>query len=269
MDHHAYDFAGRIVVISGGTSGIGWYCAQLFAKYGATVLACGHDKAEIEQASSAAPRGVHARLMDVRSEASVAALFTTDALVADVGIDALVNCAGIQRLGAADQTTLDDWNAVMQVNVTGAFLTSKYAVAAMRRRGGGAIVNVSSIHAKVTSGSRVAYVTSKTALLGLTQAMALDHAAEQIRVNVILPGAIDTPMLTQAWAQLRPDRTAHQMRADAGHAIPIGRVGTPAEAAHAVVFLCSPQASFITGAELLVDGGLAHKLALPVTPVKT
>jgi NAD(P)-dependent dehydrogenase (short-subunit alcohol dehydrogenase family) len=78
MDHHAYDFAGRIVVISGGTSGIGWYCAQLFAKYGATVLACGHDKAEIEQASSAAPRGVHARLMDVRSEASVAALFTTD-----------------------------------------------------------------------------------------------------------------------------------------------------------------------------------------------
>jgi NAD(P)-dependent dehydrogenase (short-subunit alcohol dehydrogenase family) len=139
----------------------------------------------------------------------------------------------------------------------------------MRRRGGGAIVNVSSIHAMVTSGSRVAYVTSKSALLGLTKAMALDHAAEQIRVNVILPGAIDTPMLTQAWAQLRPDRTALQMRADAGHAIPIGRVGTPAEAAHAIVFLCSPHASFITGAELLVDGGLAHKLALPVMPAKT
>jgi len=269
MNQPLNDFEGRIVVISGGTRGIGWRCAQLFAERGAQVLACGHDEAEIERARAGAPDGVHVRHMDVRDEASVASLFARDPLAAGAGVDALVNCAGIQRLGNAEQTTLEDWNAVLAVNVTGAFLASKYAVGAMRRRGGGAIVNLSSIHARVTGGSRVAYVASKTALLGLTRAMAMDHAAENIRVNVILPGTIDTPMITEAWALLRPDRTADQMRADVGRANPIGRMGFPNDVANAVVFLCSSQASFITGAELCVDGGITQKLALPVVPTRS
>ena len=152
----------------------------------------------------------------------------------------------------------------MAVNVTGAFLTSHYAIPAMRRRGGGSIVLVSSVHARVTAGSRAAYVASKSALLGLNRAMSLDHAAEGIRVNVILPGTIDTPMITAAWAALRPDRTADQMRALVGAANPIGRIGTASDVAEAILFLCSPAAGFITGAEIAVDGGIGNKLALPV-----
>ena len=255
------DFAGKVAVVTGGTRGIGWRCAQAFAARGARVLACGFDAAELEAASRAAVDGIEAHAMDVRSEASVRALFDGPAAG---GVDVLVNCAGIQRFGNALETTLEDWNAVMQVNVTGTFLASRQAIPLMRKRGGGAIVNVASIHARITAGGRVAYVASKTAVIGLTRAMSLDHAADRIRVNAVLPGTVDTPMLIEGWARLRPDRTAEEMRRDVGAANPLGRIGTPADVAAAIVFLASDEAAFITGAELMVDGGVANKLSLPV-----
>jgi NAD(P)-dependent dehydrogenase (short-subunit alcohol dehydrogenase family) len=258
------DFAGRVVVVTGGTRGIGWQCAQSFAECGARVLACGFDPAELAAARQAPVAGIEIHHMDVRSEASVQALLEGDAV--SKGIDVLVNCAGIQRFGDALETTLADWNEVIQVNVTGAFLAARHAIPLMRRRGGGTIVNVASIHARVTAGGRVAYVTSKTALIGLTRALSLDHAGDRIRVNVVLPGTVDTPMLTDGWARLRPDRTLEQMRAEVGAANPLGRIGTPADVAAAIVFLASDEASFITGAELVIDGGVANKLALPVVP---
>lgn len=259
------DFAGRVVVVTGGTRGIGWQCAQSFAARGARVLACGFDAAELESVRRASVAGIEAHHMDVRSEASVRALFESEAATSN-GIDVLVNCAGIQRFGDALQTTLADWNEVLQVNVTGAFLASRHAIPLMRKRGGGAIVNVSSILARVTAGGRVAYVTSKAALIGLTRALSLDHAADRIRVNVVLPGTVETPMLTDGWAELRPDRTVEQMRRDVGAANPLGRIGTPGDVAAAIVFLASNEAAFITGAELVVDGGVVNKLALPVIP---
>jgi NAD(P)-dependent dehydrogenase (short-subunit alcohol dehydrogenase family) len=262
------DFAGRVVVVTGGTGGIGWQCARAFAARGARVLACAFDDAEIEEARRSTVSGIEVRRMDVRSEASVRALLCDDPATA-AGIDVLVNCAGIQRFGDAVQTTLDDWNEVLQVNVTGAFLTARHAIPLLRRRGGGSIVNVASIHARVTAGGRVAYVTSKTALVGLTRAMSLDHAADRIRVNVVLPGTVETPMLTDGWARLRPDRTADEMRADVSAANPLGRIGTPADVASAIVFLASDEATFITGAEIVIDGGITNKLALPVIPRKS
>ena len=261
------DFAGRVVVVTGGTRGIGWQCARAFAARGARVLACGFDVAELDEARRASVAGVEVRTMDVRSEASVQSLLRDDPLTAD-GLDVLVNCAGIQRFGDAVQTTLHDWNEVMQVNVTGAFLTARHAIPLMRRRGGGAIVNVASVHARVTAGGRVAYVTSKTALLGLTRALSLDHAGDRIRVNVVLPGTVDTPMLTEGWATLRPDRTVEQMRTEVGASNPLGRIGTPQDVAAAIVFLASDEAGFITGAELMIDGGIGNRLALPVVPRK-
>ena len=264
MSRATDDFAGRVVVVTGGTRGIGWQCAQSFAARGARVLACGLDAAELEGARRASVAGIEAHHLDVRSEASVRALFQREA-AAD-GVDVLVNCAGIQRFGDALQTTLADWDEVLRVNVTGAFLAARHAIPLMRTRGGGAIVNVSSILARLTAGGRVAYVTSKTALIGLTRALSLDHAADRIRVNVVLPGTVETPMLTDAWAQLRPDRTVEQMRSDVGAANPLGRIGTPDDVAAAIVFLASNDAAFITGAELVIDGGVVNKLALPVVP---
>jgi NAD(P)-dependent dehydrogenase (short-subunit alcohol dehydrogenase family) len=253
-------WAGRVVVVTGGTRGIGARCAARLAEHGAIVHACGLEASSVE-----GPRlpGMQVHALDVRDAASVDAFFAQPMLAG--GIDLLVNSAGIQRFGDAPGTALETWNDVLQVNVTGAFLCSRAAIPLLRARGGGSIVNVASIQARATAGGRVAYVASKAALLGLTRAMAVDHAGEGIRVNAVLPGAIDTPMLTEGWAALRPDRTVDQMRAEVARASPLGRVGTPDDVAAAVLFLASPEAAFITGAELVVDGGVLNKLAIPVT----
>jgi NAD(P)-dependent dehydrogenase (short-subunit alcohol dehydrogenase family) len=259
------DFEGRRVVVTGGTGGIGWSCATQFAERGATVFACGYNEKELETVSAQGISGIHVRRLDVTDEVAVRSFFHDEPDLQRIGLDTLVNCAGIQTLGNAEETSLTAWNAIFLVNVTGTFLASKHALALLRKRGGGSIVNMSSIHARLTAGSRVAYVASKTALLGLTRAMALDHAAEKIRVNVILPGAIDTRMITEAWATLRPDRTADQMRQHVASVTPIGRMGEPIDIAAVVLFLSTDAASFITGAELCIDGGITQKLALPVT----
>jgi NAD(P)-dependent dehydrogenase (short-subunit alcohol dehydrogenase family) len=262
------EFKGRVVVVTGGTRGIGRRCAELFAARGAQVLACSHDADEVSAAQQRGVAGVSAARMDVRIEDQVRAIFATHPLLQS-GLDVLVNCAGIQRLGSVETTDLATWNEVLGVNLTGAYLCSRYAIPGLRRRGGGSIVNLSSVHARVTAGSRAAYVASKTGLVGLTRAMSLDHAPDHIRVNVILPGTIDTPMITEAWAQLRPDRTADEMRVIIGQANPIGRMGTPDDIAETILFLASPRAGFITGAEIAVDGGIGNRLALPVVPARS
>jgi NAD(P)-dependent dehydrogenase (short-subunit alcohol dehydrogenase family) len=200
--------------------------------------------------------------MDVRLEDQVRDVFDSSELLAG-GVDVLVNCAGIQRLGSVVDTDLADWNEVMAVNVTGAYLASRYAIPAIRRRGGGAIVHVASVHARLTATGRAAYVASKSALVGLARAMALDHGPDNIRVNVVSPGAIDTPMIAEAWRQTRPDKTADEMRMLVAQATPVGRIGTVDDVAATILFLCSSAAGFVTGAEIPVDGGIGSKLALP------
>ena len=261
------EFNGRVVVITGGTRGIGWRCAELFAARGAEVLACSHDPDEVAMATQRQVAGIAAVRMDVRSEDQVRDVFAAHPLLQS-GLDVLVNCAGIQRLGSVENTELATWNEVLGVNLTGTYLCSRFAIPGLRLRGGGAIVNLSSVHARVTAGSRAAYVASKTGLIGLTRAMSLDHAPDGIRVNVVLPGTIDTPMITEAWAQLRPDRTADEMRAIVGQANPVGRMGTPDDLAEAILFLASARAGFITGAEVAVDGGIGNRLALPMAQAR-
>jgi NAD(P)-dependent dehydrogenase (short-subunit alcohol dehydrogenase family) len=168
------------------------------------------------------------------------------------GLDILVNNAGIIYRGRdVVSTTLHEWEDTFAVNVRGAFLTSKYAVREMIRRGGGSIVNVASYFGLVGSPGVAAYCASKGALVQLTRAMALDYARDKVRVNCVCPGSVHTPMIEEAWDHFgegAPETWA------AKH--PIGRIAQPEEVAQTILFLASSASSFVTGVALPVDGGI-------------
>jgi len=177
-------------------------------------------------------------------------------------VSALVNSAGIQRYGTAESTPTEVWDEVISVNVRSMFLAAKYAIPLMRRGGGGAIVNVASAQATASQRNVVAYTASKGAIVAMTRAMALDHAPDGVRVNSVSPGSVDTPMLRQSARDVSaedPDAVIAQW----GAHHPIGRVGAPAEIADAILFLASPLSSFVTGADVRVDGGLLAGVAVP------
>jgi NAD(P)-dependent dehydrogenase (short-subunit alcohol dehydrogenase family) len=142
------------------------------------------------------------------------------------------------------------------------FLTAKHCVPELRRRGGGAIVNVASVQAFATQAGVAAYAASKAGVIGLTKAIAVDHAAENIRCNAVCPGSVDTPMLRFAAALFKGDSTEDDTIRAWGSSHPLGRVARPEEVAEVIAFLASDRASFVTGAELKVDGGLLAQLAV-------
>lgn len=248
------DFAGKFAVVTGGAAGIGAAAARKFAEYGAAVAILDRDAdAGTRLAASIAESGASCEFLpcsvnDSREVQNAVAAVTAN----HRRIDVLVNNAGIQRYGDVVTTSEEEWDYLMSINLRGAFLVSKYVVPHMLE-GGGAVVTVGSVQSFTAVSNSVAYVTSKHALLGLTRAMALDFAQKGIRVNCVCPGAIDTPMLRWS-ASLSPDPEAVIRNCDRMHAM--GRIGQPEEVANAIVYLASPLASFITGAALVVDGGM-------------
>ena len=181
------------------------------------------------------------------------------------GVDVLVNSAGVQRYGTVVETEEEVWDEVLAVNLKGIYLASKHAIAEMSERGGGAIVNLSSVQAFASQKGVAAYTASKGGINALTRAMALDHAEENIRVNAVCPGSVDTPMLRWAADLFKGENTAEETVEDFGKMHPLGRVARPEEVAEVISFLASPRASFVTGGEYKVDGGLLAALgvALP------
>jgi NAD(P)-dependent dehydrogenase (short-subunit alcohol dehydrogenase family) len=162
----------------------------------------------------------------------------------------------VQRYGTVETTEPATWDEVFAVNVRGAYLAARAAVPALRARGGGAIVLVSSVQATASQTGVAAYTASKGALSALARAMALDHVREGIRVNSVAPGSVDTPMLRWAADRFRGEQTSDEVVASWGRMHPLGRVATPEEVAAAIAYLASGDASAVTGAELRVDGGL-------------
>jgi NAD(P)-dependent dehydrogenase (short-subunit alcohol dehydrogenase family) len=154
------------------------------------------------------------------------------------------------------------WDQVIDVNLKGVFLASKYAVPEMRKRGGGSIVAISSVQAFASQESVAAYTASKGGINALVRAMALDHAREGITVNTVCPASVDTPMLRWAADLYKGEGTAEDLIALWGRAHPVGRVGRPEEIAEVVAFLAGPNARFITGADIKVDGGVLAKLGI-------
>ncbi|MGV8984768.1 MAG: SDR family NAD(P)-dependent oxidoreductase [Cypionkella sp.] len=252
------DFTGKVALITG-TTGIGLACAIRLAQGGATVLACGIDAtANAALAADAAARqlAIHPRLTDVSVPEQVEAA-VAEAVSRFGGLDIVINSAAIHPFGTVVSTDFDTWQRCLSVNVGSIYLTGHYAVPEMARRGGGAIVNISSVQGHNCQQNVAAYVATKGAIHALTRAMALDHADQKIRVNSVSPGSVRTPILELAARTYGGEGVSvEQAFQRFGAAHPIGRIGEPEEMAELVAFLVSDKAGFITGSDYRIDGGL-------------
>jgi NAD(P)-dependent dehydrogenase (short-subunit alcohol dehydrogenase family) len=237
---------GKVALVTGGASGIGRATAARLAGAGFRVVVTDVDPAG--QQVVAAIAGALFVEHDVTEESSWARAVATT-LDAHGRLDVLVNNAGIVRIGAVTDTALADWRALMAVNLDGVFLGTKHGVQAMRRHGdGGSIVNVSSAAGIVGSPLSSAYCASKGGVRLFTKAVALECAADAIRVNSVHPGAVRTPI----WAKAG---VGPELQAVVGAASPLGRMAEPEEVADAIVYLASDASRYMTGSELVIDGG--------------
>src|SRR4029077_9261916 len=251
----------KVALVTGGASGIGFAAAKLFVEEGATVVVADRDEAAGKTAVARLGQGASLHRLDVTREDEWVAV--TDAVVRDFGrIDILVNSAGVVLFKDIEATTLDEWRALMAVNLDGTFLGCKHAVRVMKDRGGGggggrggSIVNMSSVAGLIGSGNLAAYSASKGGVRLLTKSVAL-HCARKgynIRCNSVHPSFADTPMLR---AMIADARNPAKLEANFTAAAPLGRLAQPIEIARTILFLASDESAFTTGAELVVDGGL-------------
>ena len=252
----------KVAIVTGGAKGIGFGSAQRLLEDSATVVIFDVDEKAIansvEQFASYGDRFSGVKV-DISSDAEVKKAVT------DVGnkhghINYLVNSAGIQTYGIAEDTSEELWDRTFGVNVKAMYLTTKYAVPFMRKVGGGSIVNISSVQALSNQKNVLAYAASKGAVNALTRAIAVDYAAEQIRCNAVLPGCVDTPMIRATAESFAGERSAEEFLHEWGLTHPIGRMATIHEIGQLVGFLCSEKSSFITGASYVIDGGMTSQL---------
>ncbi len=240
---------GKVALITGAARGQGAAEARIFAEEGAAVVIGDvREKEGMAVEAEIGEAGGRARFvrLDVTSEEDWKA--AVQVAVQEFGkLDILVNNAAIIDLDGIEEATQESWNRVMDVNSTGVFLGTKYAVPQMRTAGGGSIVNISSLSAMTALPWAAAYHASKGAVRSLSKMAAVAYAKENIRVNSVYPGGVDTLMLTETYDSSFLGQTMDD--------IPLGRLATPEEIARPVLFLASDEASYVTGSELIVDGG--------------
>lgn len=259
----------KVAIITGATSGMGKATALLFAKEGARVAICSSSNVqggkEVARQIEEAGGEVLYLQTDV-SKASDCARLVAHTVDRFGRIDILFNNAGFSNYGPITEFAEEDWDRLMAVNVKGAFLMSKEVVPHMRNAGGGSIIHNSSVHAIRTTPTAAAYAASKAALIGLTNAMAFELGKDRIRVNAIAPGSIDL------FVYPNPKHLARGQTEDGRwktvHEEPLGRMGSPDEVAHAVLFLASDESQYISGVILPIDGALLSALRLKQTPAR-
>ena len=239
-------FEGKVVLVTGAGGGIGLATIKRIAQEGGTIVA-----GILNESQRSVIEGFDGVILDVRSEQG------WDDALAHVeqmhgGLDVLVNNAGISPTGTAEETSWELWDEVMAINLKGTFLGCKKAIPLIRKRGGGAIVNLASINAIRGNNRLVAYAATKGGVLAMTMSLALDHIGENIRVNCVCPATIDTDMVRQM-VEETGNVDAATRSVIAKH--PIGRMAQPEEVASTIAFLASSDASFMTGLAIPVDGG--------------
>ncbi len=254
------ELSGKVALVTG-TSGIGRAVAVRLALGGAQVLAVGNDPAA-NAGMESLHRSIRVLAVDVSAPVEVAAAVAAAVEWAG-GLDILVNAAAIHPYGTVETTDPLTFARCLAVNVGGVHLTARSAIPEMRRRGGGSIVNVASVQGYACQQGVAAYVASKGAIHALTRAMALDHAADQIRVNSVSPGSVRTPMLEMAARRFDgPGADIDAVFSRFAGAHPLGRIGEPEEVAEMVAFLVGPRAGFCTGTDFRIDGGLTAGLGV-------
>jgi glucose 1-dehydrogenase len=247
----------RVMLVTGAAGGIGRATVKIFTEAGWRVI--GVDRADFGEPFPLT--GVFIRA-DISQPDQVQVIYGQVGRFTD-RLDAVVNNAALQISKPLLETTVEEWDAVMASNLRSVFLGAKLAYPLFKKSGGGAIVNVSSVHAVATSVNIAAYAASKGGLLALTRAMAIEFAPDNIRVNAILPGAIDTPMLRAGLQRGHlPGSSMNDRLENLARKTVNGRVGKPEEIAHSIYFLAdNTQSSFMTGQAIIVDGGATARLS--------
>lgn len=253
------DLSGKVVIVTGGAKGIGEGCVQKFLDSDAKVISFDLDNSSLanqntKYADLASRFTTH--LVDVSNEAQVEGAISK-VLTTHGHIDGLVNCAGIQTYGSVTDTTEEIWDRTFNVNVKSMFLTAKYVAPAMIAQKAGSIVNISSVQSLMSQKTVVAYAASKGAINALTRASAIDLAISGVRVNAILPGSVDTPMLRTSADMHRGEKSIEEVLSDWGAGHPLGRIAKSSEIGDLAVFLVSNESAFITGQSIVIDGGLS------------
>lgn len=264
------EHTGRVALVTGGSQGIGRAAALELARQGSAVVVHGLTKDHADEVvqeiiasggqavASAGPIG------DPRTSREAVAI----AVNRFGRLDTLVTSAGIQRYGDVVSTTEEMWDEVFAVNVKGVYLAAFHALPLMRQSPAGSVVIVSSVQATATQNEVAAYTASKGALHALARSMAVDEAQYGVRVNSVSPGSVDTPMLRQS-SMLFGNSTeegSERVLANWGSAHALGRIAQPSEIAEVISFLASTRASFVTGSDVRVDGGLLARIAAPIPP---
>jgi NAD(P)-dependent dehydrogenase (short-subunit alcohol dehydrogenase family) len=247
--------AGKCAVITGGGTGIGQAIALAFAREGAQVAVAGRRKEKLDATVGLLQQAGCAALAlecDVTKAADTLRLVKS-AEDAFGKVNVLVNNAGALSVSTIENISGEDWDRVMATNIKGPFLLSRAALPAMRRAGGGSIINVGSVLGIVAIRDRAAYCASKGGVTMLTRAMALDHAHDNIRVNCVCPSIVESDMTQNLFAETEAGRQAREGRLAS---IPLGRFGKPADIAGLAVFLASDESSWMTGTVIPVDGGV-------------
>ena len=240
---------GKVAIISGGARGQGEVEAKLFAQEGAKVVfgdILDDEGRQVEAAIRQAGGEATYVHLDVTEEADWQEAVQT-AVSAYGKLDILVNNAGILRRDGIEETSKELWDTILAVNATGVFLGTKYAIPEMRKAGGGSIVNISSISGMIALGGP-AYNASKGAVRVFTKVTAVHHAGDNIRCNSVHPGPVRTPMTESTYSD--PDMLAQRLQS-----MPLGRIGTSEDIAYGVLYLASDEAAYMTGSELVIDGG--------------